>query len=328
MKDLASHLSGKLIWAEAPGSCMVFGEHAVLKGYPAVVCALNPRLRVYAKKREDGWLHVEAMGTSRSISWEERASLATDFSFLHACIDSFPQASCGLEVRVESSLSSVKGFGSSAALIAASLLAISLVFESSTSLEEANASDRQKEEIFLKGLAILRKVQGSGSGADLAASIYGGCLEYSYSHKPRALEPLGLFETIYLVYSGHKTATSLVLKQLHEKQQAGVLDVGAIEELGQTSLSAIALWPSLNDKQVLGHLCHRHQEAMKRLELVDEGLDRVCSALESQKIAHKISGSGLGDSVLCFEKPEIDESSVTKVEVDFRGLRYGYKSIF
>jgi mevalonate kinase len=300
---------------------MLFGEHAVLKGYPAIVCALKPRLRVYAKAREDGRLHVCAMGLEREMLWIERTALASDFRFLAACIDTFEAASCGLDIVVESSLSSTKGFGSSAALIASALGAITLALEARSKESVQPVLDKTKEAFLMKGIALLRKVQGFGSGADLAASLYGGCLEYSYSHMPKPMEPYG---PLYLVYSGYKTPTSEVLKQLHDKQQAGTLDHAAIDELGQVCLAALAMWTSMDKMEIQSRLCHRHQQAMRRLKLVDQRLDELCKQLDQQGIVHKISGSGLGDSVLCFQKPELDPGRITEVEIDDKGLRFGY----
>lgn len=312
-----------LCWAEAPGSCMLFGEHAVLRGYPAVVCALKPRLRVSTQKRSDGRLVVDAMGKTREVDWDKRGSLAIDFRFLEACISSFGEkASCGLDIRVESCLESNKGFGSSAAVIAASLVSIGLCLGEvePPSQADAVASERMKEKIFDKGLTILRQVQGFGSGADLAASVYGSCLEYSYSKRPRIIEEPKAF---YLVYSGRKTPTSEVLRQLHEKEQSGKLDLLAIDELGKVSMAAIAFWSSIHDRNLCKHLCQRHQEAMRRLELFDDGLEKICQQLSSQDAMHKISGSGLGDCVLSFDKPVFEDQSVSQVTPDRLGLSYG-----
>lgn len=312
MRELVSYY-----WAEAAGSCMFFGEHAVLQGYPAIVCALNSRLRVLVKKRHDHKISVQAMGLSKEVLWSDRFELAHDFRFLEACISSFQEASEGLDIIVESSLESTKGFGSSSALIAASVLAISLALGL---IESEGLTDRVRDQIFLKGIDILRSVQGFGSGADLAASVYGGCLEYSYSKRPRRIQEPDIF---YLTYCGHKTPTSDVLAKLHEKKLEGTLDTNAIHELGRVSVEALALWDNMSHPDIRARLCQRHQEAMARLGLLDEALEKVCYELKVQGIDHKISGSGLGDCVLSWQKP-VNLMNVSEMTPDLVGLSSGY----
>jgi mevalonate kinase len=300
---------------------MFFGEHAVLQGYPAIVCALNSRLRVLVKKRHDHKILVQAMGLSKEVVWTDRFDLSHDFRFLEACISSFEEASTGLDIIVESSLESTKGFGSSSALIAAALLAISRALGL---IENENLTDRVRDEIFLKGIGVLRSVQGFGSGADLAASIYGGCLEYSYSKRPRRIqEP----KTFYLTYCGHKTPTSEVLAKLHQKKLEGLLDTNAIHELGRVSVEALALWDSISHPDIRARLCEKHQQAMARLGLVDESLEKVCHEFKRQGIEHKISGSGLGDCVLSWEPP-VNIMNVSSMTPDLIGLSLGSNSSF
>ena len=48
----------ELISFSAPGSSMLMGEHAVLRGYPALVFAINRRITANLKPRSDGQICI------------------------------------------------------------------------------------------------------------------------------------------------------------------------------------------------------------------------------------------------------------------------------
>ena len=43
----------RAVKASAPGSLMLMGEHAVLRGQPAIVCAISKRMKIKLKPRAD-----------------------------------------------------------------------------------------------------------------------------------------------------------------------------------------------------------------------------------------------------------------------------------
>ena len=49
-----------LVEATAPGKMILFGEHSVVYRGPAVVLAIDRRARVYASKRDDQKVYVDA----------------------------------------------------------------------------------------------------------------------------------------------------------------------------------------------------------------------------------------------------------------------------
>ena len=46
--------------ASAPGKMILFGEHSVVYGKPAVVLAIDRRAKVYAEKRTDKKIFIDA----------------------------------------------------------------------------------------------------------------------------------------------------------------------------------------------------------------------------------------------------------------------------
>ena len=51
-------LDSRHVTASAPGKTILFGEHAVVYGKPAIAAAVDKRAYVTIKKREDNLTHV------------------------------------------------------------------------------------------------------------------------------------------------------------------------------------------------------------------------------------------------------------------------------
>lgn len=122
----------------APGKLMLFGEHAVVYGYPCIVTAINPRLSV-------------SPGTPSG-----------DTRFIDAAVRAWGKP--GKKFSAQSSFSGKYGFGSSSAVTVATLKAL-----------RPSATNK---EIFDTAYKTVLDIQGIGSGFDVAAAVYGGTLFY------------------------------------------------------------------------------------------------------------------------------------------------------
>ena len=137
----------------APGKVVLMGEYAVLDGGTAIVAAVNRGVQCTVSARTEGQ-HIVAPNTQfvgpALANW---ADVPAEYIF---------------EAYNPTNTSSKVGLGSSAAATVAALLA------GSTWAGQPLSS----ETLFREGLLIHRAVQGSGSGVDIAASVYGGIIRF------------------------------------------------------------------------------------------------------------------------------------------------------
>lgn len=275
--------------AKIPGSAMLLGEHAVLHGYPAVVCAANYFITVTLTPRSDEKiiLHSALGGYKASLS-----SLETQkpFEFVLTAILLYKaRLTTGFELRIESDFSHEVGLGSSAAVTVATIKVLRNYLNlSSTDLI-----------IFHDSVNVIRKVQGRGSGADVAASVFGGVIAYQihpfYIEKLNTIDlPLSLF------YSGSKMKTAEVLSYVSEQfknrpQELHEIYAG-IGKCVKQGIKAIkgAHWIAL------GHAMNLQQIWMEKLGVNNSALQYWIDQLSREKsiLGAKISGSGLGDCVI------------------------------
>ncbi|WFE68029.1 GHMP kinase [Thiomicrospira sp. R3] len=280
--------SRPLIHSSAPANTMLMGEHSVVYGHPALVTALAPRIHIKWHSRDDN--HIEIQSTlAHYLSPINQLNDHPQLRFVLGALRYFaPQLSHGWTLVIDSEFPADWGLGSSAAVLAATL----------TGLERICAHTFTPWQRFSLGHKIIQDVQGRGSGADLAASLNGGCVYFDPTNQ--TVQPLALHHPLCLVYSGYKTPTADVLNWVnkHWQSRPDTLDqlyqtMGGITRLGYQALLKNN-WPEFYT------LVSGYQQTMVELGVSDATLDRLCHRLNQSGVAAKISGSGLGDCVLGF----------------------------
>lgn len=270
--------------ASAPGSLMLFGEHAVLHGKQALCCALNQRIRVTLIPRNDTKIHViSPLGHYQTDL--NSLSVVAPFEFVLTAIAHFrKQVSQGFDLEIVAEFASTMGLGSSAAVTVAVVGVLAQWLQ-------LNYSSQQ---LFADAKNIILMVQGVGSGADVAAAVFGGIVAYQL--QPITINPVFLTPEITLVYSGSKVPTKTVIAMVAEKQHA---EAQKYQELYQAlhicSVQAVAALQR-NQWQEVGKLMNQHHGLQAELGVSTPLLDELAGNLRNQPgiFGAKISGSGLG----------------------------------
>ncbi|MBS0634016.1 MAG: GHMP kinase [Verrucomicrobia bacterium] len=255
---------------------MIMGEHAVLNGKQAIVAAVDKRITVRKKLRSDDCVIIRsALGDYSS----RIGALEPDprFSFVLACLEGMTQ---GVELDITSQFSHEVGLGSSAAVCVAT---------------NACLYGLKEHELFRKSLEIIRKVQTVGSGADVAASVFGGILLYG-----KNIERIGTELPLTLVYSGSKMKTKDVIEHVKKLQNRHPAQYDAIfngmNALVEEAKEAI----KAQDLVRLGELFTIHHGYQEAIGTCNGPLAEIVHAMRRDPNIYgaKISGSGLGDSVI------------------------------
>lgn len=268
---------------------MLFGEHAVLHGKQALSCAVDQRLHLKLIPRTDRNINIHSAALGSDHHTLDHFIIRKPFDFVLAAIDHFRQElPSGFDLQVTAEFSAFVGLGSSAAVTVATLAV----------LADWLAIELSPMEVFHRGKKIITEVQGLGSGADVAASVFGGIV--SYRMDPVEIKKLPAIPEIVLVYSGAKVPTRTVIdivKQGQQKFPAIYAEIfNSMDLCAQSAISAIQAgdWPAL------GELMNIHQGLQSSLGVSTRILNELIADLcgETHILGAKISGSGLGDCVL------------------------------
>lgn len=304
-----------------PGSTMLLGEHAVVYGHPALVAAIDKTISAQLTPRTDSKIIIDAY-RGRHETDIANFCVEAPYNYVLAAIKNFSsELTKGFELTITSEFSSDKGFGSSAAVTVATVA----LMRSYLKLPE------EKELIFKDAYAAVLSVQNNfGSGADVAASVYGGVIKYQ--NKPFSVEKISDVNfPISLLYCGYKTPTKEVvqeIKSFRDKNRDFVDNIfNQIEDCVKKG------WQALHQKNYsdFGHIANHHQTLLDELGVNTPELQQLVDDARTKKniLGAKISGSGLGDCVIVFGElpPEQFESCRYDIKINPHGCQHEQTTI-
>ncbi len=313
-------MASQLYKVSVPGSMMLLGEHAVLFGKQAIVVAVDKRLHMQLIPVTSDIITITDTRLGTMNQNIRDLQVLAPFKFVSRAILEFKSDfKTGFNLNIDSEFASDVGLGSSAAVTVATIAVLSKWLHS-----EFVASDQ----IFKLAKKIMLEVQGAGSGADLAASIFGGVL--SYTMQPCEYSSLPMIPNLTAVYCGYKKPTPEVIKLVATavQRQPELFSEIFIEVNTLVQQAKIAI--QQNNWRELGIIFNKHHELQIRLGVSDAVLNAIVAKLINQSAIYgaKISGSGLGDCVIGLgelsQQIFLQQNGVVQfpVTIDSQGLIY------
>ena len=280
-----------------PGKTILFGEHAAVYGYPALVTALDHRMTVTASESRSSergtvCLEIPALRIARTVAATQAVATVRepgDLAILAVTIgtaDLGPHR-FGFHLRIESAIPSGAGFGSSAALAVAVVAAC----------RGACGDDIAPDEIARLALEVERHQHGRASGVDVQAVLRGGVLlcrrledgALECKDLPRAAR----LSSFRLFHSGapNETTGEMVgaVQLLLDREPTRVREAFAtIEAATRAGCDALLT----GDDTALVPIVRRAEAALEALGVVPEPVLGAIRAIEAEGGAAKISGAG------------------------------------
>ena len=307
----------------APGKLFVIGEYVVLDGERALVAAVDAGIECRVEAGPGGW-HLAApdVGVGAAVpladaSREPRAALLA--RAVECGAREFPDVvPATLTVRGRGTdLERKVGLGGSAA----SVVAILGAFAAAAGRDLAESATRRR--LFDLAHAVHREHQGGrGSGADVAASVYGGWLDYAIDgDRPRAQPaaiPAGL--ALAAAWSGCGSDTASGIESFAKLRGEGE---GAAIERGMRA-GLVRFWRALErgDRAemlaALGEYGALLEDVARRLAPgFAERMSDLARAAMGCGVAAKSSGAVGGDCVIALG---FDPAALASAREAWRGL--------
>jgi mevalonate kinase len=281
----------------APGKTILFGEHAAVYGHPALVAALDHRMTVTARATSSGGgtvhLEIPSLHIVRTVPSTHVIHAVTepgDLAILAVMLgtaDMEPHPA-GFHVRIESTIPSGAGFGSSAALAVAVVAAC----------RRACGDDIAPDDIARLAVSIERHQHGRASGVDVQAVLRGGVLMCRRSDDGdvarEELPPAGrLLDAFRLFHTGapNETTGAMVaaVRRLGEREPARVgAAFETIEAATRDGRDALVR----GDGDALVPIVRRAEAALEAIGVVPPAVQKAIRAIEAEGGAAKISGAG------------------------------------
>lgn len=281
-------MSNNLIQQIAPGSKMILGEYGVLKENGiALVMAVHPVLIAKLQKSKINQSYFSSYFGNETI----KNFSDIQHPFLKEIIK-FLKIKEHFTLTIENEYTSLSGIGSSASFVVA-VVKCFLIF--------INQKKTDKE-IFKIAKEIMRSVQGNGSGADIAASVYGGIIEYT----KEAIKQIP-YNNKYYFYAhsvGYKTKTSEMIEYVESLNPP----LNLFQEMNKCTQKGIQYFRENNFIQ-FGKTLGEYHDLLIKLGVSDPNLEEIVSNFRKNPniLGSKISGSGKGDCVIGFSTKQIKE---------------------
>jgi len=268
-----------MILTSAPGKVILFGEHAVVYGEPAIAGAIERRVYVQAKLRNDKEIKIFS---SEDITDEFRyVKKAAEIAFDYLGKNS------GLELKINSEVPIASGLGSSASVSVATILAISRLLEYELS----------KKEIATLGHRTESELQGAASITDTATATHGGVL--FIQPKTEKFEVIDAALPLIVGYTGDARSTGELVMRVRERREKypEIIDP-IIKDIGAITRDARK---KLENSEDIGELMNINHGLLEALGVSTEKLSRLVHAARSAGAkGAKITGAGGGGCMLAY----------------------------
>ena len=271
--------------ASAPGKLILFGEHAVVFGEPALSTAINLRAEVYARP------HAEWRADGGSID-EPR------YRYVKAAVAKV-KTSGPLWLEVRSMVPSGAGLGSSAAVTVATL----------GTLHGMGGSIDAKT-IAREGFEVEHEVQGRASPIDTSTASAGGGLLVLPTPRDGLLWTIQRDARRWCLHrtdlppldfvignTGISAATGPLVANVKERVDRSPRTANAVREIGRITLDGLDALRR-NDLVAAGHLMDRNHALLTQLGVGHPMLDRLADAARKTSYGAKLTGAGGGGSIV------------------------------
>ncbi len=293
------------ISASAPGKVILFGEHAVVYGQPAIavpISQLRARAIVKAEPRADANqvrvqapdIGLDADLTSLARDHPLRVAISGVRSALN--IDLIPACT----VRVSSNIPVSSGLGSSAAVSVAVIRAVT------TFLGRPLSEDRVADLAF----EVEKIHHGTPSGIDNTVVSFERPVYFELGRPPEALK-IARPITIVIADSGIPSPTATTVAEVRRAWQADPTpferlfgEIGSLVRKARAAIEGGAV-------DQLGLLMDSNHDLLKDLGVSSEFLDQLTDAARaSGALGAKLSGGGRGGNVIGLVAPHLSESVI------------------
>ena len=308
--------------ASAPGKIILFGEHFVVYGGKAILCAINKRITVTAKTIPENKISIKSsignlvLAPKRPLT-EVDIQLRPFYYLADKMIQKFDEKS-GMEITIDSEIPVGVGLGSSSACCVAGAAAISGVF-----------TEKSKEEILQMAIEAEKTLFPNTSGADCTVCTFGGIMQYDKQtgHSKIDSEP-----RFHLVIANSKIehSTKEVVSTVNQFKEKNEERFSKICNEENNLIDDVLVCLKKNDLKGIGIDIIKNQEYLELIGVSNEKLRSMIELANKSSFGAKITGAGVGGCIFALTDETNMEDTIQQlkennyecfsVKIDFKGL--------
>jgi mevalonate kinase len=298
--------------ASAPAKIILFGEHFVLYGNPAILAAINRRISVRAVRNNNKSINIHSDGhfVTHILNSKNTHDSSTSFlsPILKCVLDILAEKrqDIGIDIMIESDIPFGEGLGSSAASCVATSAATYLLFGISS-----------RDKICKKAALIESTIHKNSSGADCHVSTFGGIVYYNRKNGFRKIQSKRKF-LFAVKTTGLKHATGIMVSQVKEfKDKKNSLFMNLASEAYSICIEAKKAFLK-GDQTKLGRLMTANQKILSSIGVSHPEVDKIIDdCIKSGALGAKITGAGGGGAVIALFPNECKFLTTKKFDTEW-----------
>ena len=306
--------------ASAPGKVILFGEHFVVYGVKAILCAINKRITVTAEKIDSGKISIQSnignleLEPGKSIS-EIKSPLKP---FYYLADKMLKNENTGIKIIVESDIPLGVGLGSSSACCVAGAAAISRLFRKTSN-----------EEILVLAIEAEKTIFKNTSGADCTVCTYGGIMEYDKENGFHKIESKPNFHLV-IANSNIEHSTESVVGEVRQFKEKNEIQFTSLCKKESKLIEEVLELLIENNIEKLGTKIKENQEYLETIGVSNDKLREMIQIGQTESFGAKITGAGGGGCIYALTDESNLEHTINQfkdknydcfsVKIDFKGL--------
>ncbi len=299
--------------ASAPGKVILFGEHFVVHGVKAILCAIDKKITVIAETIEENKILIKSniaeleLETNKEIS-EVKSPLKPFYYLANKLIKN---QNIGIQINVESDIPLGVGLGSSSACCVAGAAAISRLFKKTSN-----------EEILELAIEAEKTIYENTSGADCTVCTYGGIMEYDKKNGFKKIESEPSFHLV-IANSNIEHSTKTVVDSVNQFKQKDENAFSILCEKESKLIQDVLKLLKENNIKELGKKVSENQEYLETIGISNNKLRDMILIGQSKSFGAKITGAGGGGCIFALT----DESNLEETTNQFKNHNYDCFSV-
>lgn len=275
------------------GKTILFGEHFVVYGVPALASAIGDATTCIVESKDGSGYELndnrpEVPGYKEKKFDEQKVSIKNILDFMGVNIDEK-----ALKITFGGELTCASGVGASAASCVSLARAINEEFKLGWDNTKINEAAYEGEKGY----------HGTPSGIDNTASTFGGLVYFirNLEGGPNTIETIKLKKPIDLVIasSGMTANTAVVVADVRKKKEENPeWFEGIIQEYQEVVKEGHEALENM-DLERIGHLMNKNHELLQEITVSNDVLDKMVKvARENGALGAKVTGTGRGGNII------------------------------
>ena len=306
--------------ASSPAKVILFGEHFVVYGIKAILCAINKRITVTAETIKENKISIKSnIGNLELEPNKENLEIDSPLKpFYYLANKLIKNQNTGIRIKVESDIPLGVGLGSSSACCVAGAAAISRLFKKTS-----------KEEILELAIEAEKTIFENTSGADCTVCTYGGIMEYD---KKNGFNKIGSEPNFHLVIANSKIehSTKLIVENVKQFKEKNEEKFSTLCDKESKLIEDILELLKNNNIVEIGQRINENQEYLETIGVSNEKLRMMIKIGQDKSFGAKITGAGGGGCIFALTNESNLEQTMNQfknenydcfsVKIDFKGL--------